>query len=55
MKAPETLQFPELTHHDPDWIPTLLEVRKNLQKPTCCSYTKGACDWKESLIERPKN
>ena len=31
MKAPETLQFPELTYYDPDWIPTLLEVRKNLR------------------------
>ena len=31
MKAPTTLQFPELSHHDPDWIPTLLEVRKNLR------------------------
>ena len=29
--TPTTLQFPELTHYDPDWIPTLLEVRKNLQ------------------------
>ena len=28
---PTTLQFPELSHYDPDWIPTLLEVRKNLQ------------------------
>ena len=31
MKAPETLQLPGLTHYDPDWIPTLLEVRKNLR------------------------
>ena len=31
MKAPTTLQFPELTHYDPDWIPTLLEIRKNLR------------------------
>ena len=31
MKAPTTLQFPELSHYDPDWIPTLLEVRKNLR------------------------
>ena len=30
MKAPETLQFPELSHHDPDWIPLLHETRKRL-------------------------
>ena len=29
--TPTTLQFPELSHYDPDWIPALLEVRKNLQ------------------------
>ena len=29
--TPTTLQFPELTYYDPDWIPTLLEVRKNLR------------------------
>ena len=28
---PTTLKLPELTHYDPDWIPTLHEVRKNLQ------------------------
>ena len=31
MKAPETLQFPELTHYDPDWIPLLHETRKRLR------------------------
>lgn len=30
MKAPETLIFPALTHHDPDWIPLLHEARKLL-------------------------
>ena len=28
---PTLLKLPELGHYDPDWIPTLLEVRKNLQ------------------------
>ncbi len=28
--TPTTLQFPELTHHDPDWIPLLHEARKLL-------------------------
>ena len=31
MKAPETLQLPELTHYDPDWIPLLHETRKRLR------------------------
>ena len=31
MKAPTTLQFPELSHYDPDWIPLLLETRKLLR------------------------
>ena len=31
MKAPETLQFPELSHHDPDWIPLLHETRRRLR------------------------
>ena len=31
MKAPTTLQFPELTHYDPDWIPLLHETRKLLR------------------------
>lgn len=30
MKAPETLIFPALTHHDPDWIPLLHEARRLL-------------------------
>ena len=30
MKTPETLEFPALTHHDPDWIPLLHETRKRL-------------------------
>ena len=31
MKAPTTLQFPELSHYDPDWIPLLHETRKLLR------------------------
>ena len=31
MKAPTTLQFPELTHYDPDWIPLLHETRRRLR------------------------
>ena len=30
MKTPETLEFPSLSHHDPDWIPLLHEARKLL-------------------------
>ena len=30
MKTPETLEFPSLSHHDPDWIPLLHETRKRL-------------------------
>ena len=28
---PTTLQFPELSHHDPDWIPLLHATRKRLR------------------------
>ena len=31
MKAPTTLQFPELSHYDPDWIPLLHETHKLLR------------------------
>ena len=31
MKAPTTLQFPELSHYDPDWIPLLHETRRLLR------------------------
>ena len=31
MKAPTTLQFPELSHYDPDWIHLLHETRKRLR------------------------
>ena len=30
MNTPETLEFPSLSHHDPDWIPLLHETRKLL-------------------------
>ena len=31
------------------------EVIEVVQAHMFASYTKGTCDWKESLIERPKN
>ena len=60
MKAPETLQFPELTHYDPDWIPLLHETRKllrgRMERYICnalprrtVEYRSGWSDDKEDL------